>query len=219
MTRAAPELRASTADLISPCRSIARRTGRRRSSRTQQDAPHRAPPRRRDRRSPGADRSTGTRSRISRCFALTSQSIRAAGNARRSAAATGMACTMSPSAPSRTIRKRSQRVVAVIGVDVVSERAIEQVARGVRFRVADDGRAAAVACDDGALGHRCRPCSRCPCSARPACSSRSSRSTVGVAEDDDVVDAAERGDELGAVGRGRIGRPRPLERRHRLDRR
>ena len=39
--------------------------------------------------------------------------MRAAGNARRSAAATGMAWTMSPSAPSRTIRKR--HVVTVCG--------------------------------------------------------------------------------------------------------
>ena len=44
-----------------------------------------------------------TRSSNSRCFALTSQSIRTSGSARRSAAATGIAWTMSPSAPSRTI--------------------------------------------------------------------------------------------------------------------
>ena len=87
---------------------------------------------------------TGTRSRISRCFALTSQSIRAAGNARRSAAATGIACTMSPSAPSRTMRIRFIR------------RAMrcQEVARRVVLRIADDRGPPAVRGDHGAFGHR-----------------------------------------------------------------
>src|SRR5438094_10472386 len=86
---------------------------------------------------------TGTRSRMSLCFAPTSQSIRASGNARRSAAATGIAWTMSPSAPSLTMRIRS-----------ATRKTRDEVAGGMRLGIADDRRPSAVAGDDGALGNR-----------------------------------------------------------------
>src|SRR5438876_4664873 len=88
----------------------------------------------------------GTRSRISRCLALTSQSIRTAGRARRNAAATGMACTMSPSAPSRTIRTRFTLFpLAKTG---------DEIAAGVVLPVSNNNRSTAVRLHDAALGNR-----------------------------------------------------------------
>ena len=92
---------------------------------------------------------TGTRSRISRCLALTSQSMRAGGK--------------------RAAQRRRHRN----GVDDVAERAEaddeerrlpalryraaanarEQIARRMILGIADDGGPAAVRLDDGALGH------------------------------------------------------------------
>src|SRR5579863_8463990 len=85
---------------------------------------------------------TGTRSRRSPCFALTSQSMRADGNARRSAAATGMAWTMSPNALRRTRRNRDNLLTDLL----------QQIARGVTFRIAHDGGPAAICLHDAALG-------------------------------------------------------------------
>ena len=128
---------------------------------------------------------TGTRSRISRCFALTSQSMRAAGNARRSAAATGIACTMSPSAPSRTRRSGHLVIWYLVISSSMSWQSIapdnqltrsrdfpresrDQIAAGMLLVVADDRRAAAVGAGRRRARAPTRPCSRCPCSARRA---------------------------------------------------
>src|SRR6266550_5627144 len=89
---------------------------------------------------------TGTRSRISRCLALTSQSIRADGKARLSAAATGIACTTSPSAPRRIRRKWCTGGSA-------ARDARNEIARGVLLRIADDRRAASVRLHDRTLRH------------------------------------------------------------------
>src|SRR5258708_33605185 len=92
------------------------------------------------------------RSRIPRCFALTSQSILEAGKLRRIAAATGIACTISPSAPRRTIRNRFK--VQGSRFKVLGSDPSEQIAGRVILGVADDRRAAAVGDDGRALGDR-----------------------------------------------------------------
>src|SRR5262245_52433536 len=68
------------------------------------------------------------------------------GNERRRAAATGIACTMSPSAPRRTSRTRA-------GSPAMTD-AADQISRGVALGVADDRRPSAVALHDGSLGNR-----------------------------------------------------------------
>ena len=82
--------------------------------------------------------------------------MRAVGNARRSAAATGMAWTMSPSAPSRTIRTGHVGDLADrgAGLPTSARQAGEQIPGGMVFLVADDGRSSAVGLDDRALGNR-----------------------------------------------------------------
>ena len=66
------------------------------------------------------------------------------------------------------------------------------------FRVADDGRAAAVGRDDGALGHGVdRVVGALAVHVR--LHERQQRLDRRLAEHDDVVDAAKAGDELGAV--------------------
>src|SRR6266853_5461246 len=90
---------------------------------------------------------TGTRSRIARCRGLTSQSMRTDGIARRSAAATGIACTMSPSAPSFTIRTRFTPAVSF------TQEPRDQIARRVRLGVADNRDPPAISTHDRPLGH------------------------------------------------------------------
>ena len=164
---------------------------------------------------------TGTRSRMSRCFALTSQSMRADGKARRSAAATGIAWTMSPSAPRRTMRIRCTRYAPGSGglttaavTRPLGANAPDQVARRVRLRIADDRGPAPVRADDVAFGHRVEGVVRAlAVNVRP--DQRQQPLHGLIVEDDDVVDAADGRHELGAVGRRQDRPARPLEPAHR----
>src|SRR6266849_1351118 len=63
-----------------------------------------------------------------------SQMIRAAGNDARKAATAGNVCTMSPSDPSRTARKRASAMRSLAN-------GIEKRARGMILGIADDGHA------------------------------------------------------------------------------
>src|SRR5580700_9913104 len=74
------------------------------------------------------------------------QMISAAGNDSRSAATAGKVCTMSPREPSRRTRKRGSDMRGLAN-------GIEEVARRVIFRIANDGDADAEACGGGALGY------------------------------------------------------------------
>ena len=78
----------------------------------------------------------------------TSQSTRAAGPRRRSAASTGSACTMSPSALMRTMRMRVAKTYTAY-----PPRRVSRSRRRVVLRIADDGDAAAVGAHGVALGH------------------------------------------------------------------
>src|ERR1700732_2552986 len=64
-------------------------------------------------------------------FESTTQSMRASGNVSRSAAAAGRACTMSPSDPSRTSRKRGSAIFLVT-------QAGDEFARGMFLGITDD---------------------------------------------------------------------------------
>ena len=135
-----------------------------------------------------------SRRRASRC--------RAAGNAWRSAAAAGTAWTTSPSAPSRTMRMfmSGPRMRA------------RQIARRVILGIADDGDAAAVAADGLALGHGVDGVVG-PLAVHVGLQREQQRRDRRLGEDDDVVDAAQRGDELGAIGGGQERPVRPLRAR------
>src|SRR5437870_487429 len=128
---------------------------------------------------------TDTRSRISRCFALTSQSIRADGNARASAAATGIACTTSPSAPRRTMRIRDG--VAASG----TAQPRNQIAGRMILQVADNRRPPAVTAHGRALRDRLHRVVGA-LAVHVGLDEREQPLDGVVAEHDDVVDAAKR---------------------------
>src|SRR5262245_16695548 len=135
---------------------------------------------------------TGTRSSISRCFALTSQSMRAEGNARRSAAATGIAWTMSPRAPKRTRRKEDGKLIAA-GSD-----ARQQLTRRMVLGIADDGGSTAVGRNHIAFGNcvdRVVRTLAVHVGTEQGQQPRHSR----FCKDDHVVDGSQGGHELGAI--------------------
>src|SRR5277367_1138617 len=74
------------------------------------------------------------------------QVISAAGNDSRNAATAGKVCTMSPREPSRRTRKRGSDMRGLAN-------GIEEIARRVIFRIADNGDADAEARGGGALGY------------------------------------------------------------------
>src|SRR6516162_3490747 len=75
-----------------------------------------------------------------------SQTIFASGNEPRNAATAGNVCTMSPREPKRTTRKRGS------GMRCLADR-VKQSARGMVFRIADNGHPDAEARCDSALGY------------------------------------------------------------------
>src|SRR6185437_6268349 len=90
---------------------------------------------------------SGLPSRIDDHFESTSQSICARGKDWRSAATAGSVCTMSPSAPMRSMRKRSSAMGCLAN-------ARDEIARGMLFGISDNRDANAEARRLFALGNR-----------------------------------------------------------------
>src|SRR5438094_764973 len=117
--------------------------------------------------------------------------MRPFGNSWRSAAATGMPWTTSPSDPRRTMRKLFNGSAG---------NARQQVARRMILGVADNRRPAAVADDDVALGHGLDGVVG-PLAVHVGPKRGEQRARARFRKYDDVVDAAERGHQLRPVAR------------------